>query len=304
MATTFKKKEIEQPKSFIDTIAPKTTINSPIKEEPKMSPAPTTPNNNNVTPKITKDETTKTYTLEIPGQQPISNLKTKEVSGLIKGYYDSTARTEQVRANYEQQKLSAQATPMTTPEVSQAEISSVGQLSNEINPQTILNTDDNVRALYTDIINKAKAREGNAGIGLMDTLVGVLPGGKYKKELIENMITNPDRKDFLSGYSNEKNLKSVLNNLDLTDKDIDNAKTLAAIPGRAKEAIMLYNTAQAKKQLYYSELKAISQADQRAYTDEIKDKMTEIEAYWAVGSGKTIDDETIKSTLNKLYGVR
>lgn len=279
-----------------------------------MSPAPKPKTKIVEDPKVSRDEQGNITRLELPDGRSFSGLKPGEYLRLLEAYKGSspaiarmpiTAQEQfQAQANLEQSKQEfalnqIPQAPTVQPELTPQEVQSTAGFSNEINPQTILNTDENARKLYFDTLNNAAAREGtNGAVKITDTIYDLLPGGQYKKALIKNLVTNPDRRDFLSGYSNEDNMDAIIRDLEFTNKDIETAKTLAAIPGYSKQARETYQTAQAKKVLLYTQLKRLSQADQRAYTTKAKDKMVEIENYWA--TYKTQDDFEITSTLSKV----
>lgn len=257
-------------------------------------------------PKIIRDETTGMKTgITLPDGRTMVGISPKEVDFLERKYYGTgePLSNKFESQNQSMQPVQSEKTPETlvSNEVTPQDIQQVGQLNQEINPQTLLNTDEGIRKLYSDTLNNAMAREGNKGVVITDTLYNLIPGGQYKKALINAITTNPDRKQYLSGYSNEDNMESVIKNLELTDKDIENAKTLASIPGYSKQAMETYRIAQAKKQLFYTQLKIISTKDQRAYTSKAKDQMVEIESYWQ--SGKINDDLEMQSRLNRANGV-
>lgn len=279
-----------------------------------MSPAPKQPAKIVEEPKVQRDEQGNINRLELPDGRSFSGLKPGEYLRILEAYKGSSpamarmpiTEAEQFQAQADQAQRQAEfkasqepIIPATQPELTPQEVQSTSQFTSEINPQTVLNSDEGLRNLYFDTLNNAAAREGtNGAVKITDTLFALIPGGAAKKALVNNLITNPDRKDFISGYSNEDNMDAILRDLDFTNKDIETAKTLAAIPGYSKQARETYQTAQAKKVLLYTQLKRLSQADQRAYTTKAKDAMVEIENYWEVY--KTQDDFEITNTLSKL----
>lgn len=263
-------------------------------QEGAISPAPRPPTWQKGQIEVYTDENGVKNGIKLPDGRLLSGIPSKEVDFLARKYKGLTETPEgatsfkENRLEQEKQIATESTTPNIIPQLTPQEISTTGQFDENINPESVISNDEQLRNRYTDVLNNAMARRTNMAADMPGSLLALIPGSTYKKELINQIVKDPDRKNYINGYSNENNMNSIIRDIDLTDIDIENAKALAVMPGMQKQARETYRIAQAKKVALYTQLKIINQNDQKEYTSKGKDKMTEIESYWK--SGKVNDD--------------
>jgi len=238
--------------------------------------------------------------------------RTQNPTGTVSSDYTQLTHEQQVITDEKQrladEALKATLQPTPQPNLSPEQQSQIGQLDkNILNAQDPLSADiqknANIRSIemqpYLESRNVASlASPWNK----MTAFVGKLPGGT---SLINALSQDRGAREYLQDYSNQDNLNSIRKNIGVANTQITDAISYAKLsentPENTKIAIQIYNEAISRKYKAISQLKQISESDQRAYTDSIKDDLTELELYFNNGarSGKVIDDNALYVALNK-----
>lgn len=256
-------------------------------------------------PLIRRDSSGNVTGVSLPNGDRFDGISSDAAQKIIDNWNNSNAAPansmyEDVYNAQKQQAADAQTQAVQGDAIKADLQSQVGKPTPGLEAQ-VLQDNPQLQELNTDVVNNAMSRDANKGVAVTDTLYSLIPGGAAKKKIIKDLSAgvNPRWNVFLSGYSNEDNLAAIKDNLGFVDTDIETAKKLAAMPGQKTNSIMLYNAAQEKRKILYKQLYIISQTDQRAYTSEIKSKLTEIESY--LQTGKAVDD---KEMVDILYGAQ
>lgn len=128
-------------------------------------------------------------------------------------------------------------------------------------------------------------------------LLNIAPGiGQRIAKIVSG--SNPKVKDFLTDYSNQDNFDSVKRNIQSADIAIAAAIIAASDPEYSKDAIFTYEEAMNKKRRSMEQLKLISQGDQKAYINNVKDELIKLQTYFD-SQMKTNDDVAFRTALEK-----
>lgn len=243
-------------------------------------PAATTKNSTvDTTPRIIRDASGKSIGVQIPGEKEITGLKTKEISELIAGYYNSNARQQAVSKN---QALAQQT------EVDPAQAARIGEFSQQYNEIAGQGSE-----LTGNIIENMQSQQAErniekftGGVGLNDIngvltrLVNKQTGGSGTVLFNSLVQSRPALKAYFSGYSNENNYNAVKGNIDNAKLKITESLALAKQPGQADIAIDGYNRALAQLKYADQQLKIIGSTDPGAFTSKIVNDRADIEYYF------------------------
>jgi hypothetical protein len=233
---------------------------------------------------------------------------------------DNAPTREQQVQEKEKQRLADAETiaKMTPPNLSPEQAANIGQLNpdiiNDFSDPTSVDIATNINARnnglnYITGTSVDKFIPQNTAINLLPKLTAFaskLPGGT---STINALAQDRKLREYLKDYSNEESLKSVKGNIATADTQINdmitNAKLTANTPENVKVTQTIYNDAQSRKFKTMSQLRAIAAGDQRAYTDNIKDDLVELELYFygdklrGTPPGKIADDDALFAALNK-----
>lgn len=325
-----------QPKKKKDLLeSPLSSSNSlnEVTPPPKPSTPETltpTPKNDSVTPTATpktqptntfiRDQNTGQITGYIkPNGESVFGITQKEAQFLAKKYNPDTmglgfadtpklTQEQQIQAEIDrsvmkQEMINAQTPQNLTPE----QASNIGTFN-----QDIINNPDALDASIQQNINYRNnpldipiGDKGLLGLSVPYTnkVTGLINQIPYVGTSLINALSQ-DRKtrEYLQDYSNKDNLDSIRKDIGTANKQIadmiTNAKVTANTPEQVKAIKEIYNNAQSVKFKKIAQLKLIADNDQRAYTDTIKDDLTELYKYFDEG-GKFADDTELFAALNK-----
>lgn len=236
---------------------------------------------------------------------------------------------QQVIADYKQKQADAAAiAALTPPNLTPEQRAQIGKINpnNGLNPNDTLNQDilANIQA-HNNGLNYIGTQFGNdpnnflgkvGGATSLNTVMNILPkltafasklpGGT---STVNALSQNRKLREYLKDYSNEDNLASVRKNVRTANTQIHdmimNAKITENTPENNQVTNQIYNGAMQRKFDSIAQLKSIGNGDQRAYTDDIKDDLVELNLYFYgdptknVPPGKVADDYALYAALNK-----
>lgn len=303
MVTPYKtqpKKKNLLPDSPIDQFKqPDVTPSTLITPTPKVdispgaqSPAPNVNKNSTGGVQVIRDETTGKLTGVIkPDGTTLFGISPKEVNFLARKYQgEITApqgttfadvkpltKEEQFRQQILDEQLKENIKSSMQPvNVTSEQLAQVGQ--------TPTVTDNYNNPLTRNILQNQQSRETINKIPVLnllgkisDSLISI-GGEEFKSSINSNIDSLPKLKAYLNDYSNKDNFKAVKKTKSDAKERINWAIQLANQPGNSDLAIETYNNALNELNRNAVQLKILSQ-DQKAYTDEVRLEMTDLETY-------------------------
>jgi len=214
----------------------------------------------------------------------------KDMNGkiLYQGTNNSDTRATVARAQInDAQQAAAYDKANPVPNVTPDQLSQVGQIPDLTNNPNQTTQDINANIQNRQALNNMGQTYGPLGnviSGLSDAsglatgaLNSVFPGSGTA--LLNTVSQNRDVRQFLNGYSQQENFKSVSQDVTNAQNNIALSIKLANQPGNSDLAIKTYNDAIARLNLADAQLKKTEQNDQRAYVDDIKLKRRDIQEY-------------------------
>lgn len=249
---------------------------------------------------IRDSDTGKKTGIKLPDGRILNGISPKEVDFLERKYLGLTTSASgrpfadettasQKQADMQQQNL------MMNPLIPQQQIEAAGSGQPNFNNTPVGARDE----LTSDIIEKNRMHDvitpawGISGPDLLNIAPGI---GQRIAKIVSG--SNPKVKDFLTDYSNQDNFDSVKRNIQSADIAIAAAIIAASDPEYSKDAIFTYEEAMNKKRRSMEQLKLISQGDQKAYINNVKDELIKLQTYFD-SQMKTNDDVAFRTALEK-----
>lgn len=248
-------------------------------------PAATTKNATaDTTPRIIRDASGKSVGVQLPGEKEITGLKTKEISELIAGYYNSFSRQEALKAK-------TAGTPAKDLQAQEL-ISQIGQLSPEQQALANSNPELITRPNFGQVLGTAGERAAITGAGVAASLGGAAALGAPATGgltlagagvIAGSAGVIAGASAFFTEYKkvDKANYDTASQNYDIARTNIDEAIDLINKGAGIKadmEAINKYNQALAQIELSERQLKELAR-DKNKYVKDIKDKLVEIQDF-------------------------
>lgn len=247
-----------------------------------VSPATTKDTTGDTNPRIIRDASGKSIGVQIPGEKEITGLKTKEISELIAGYYNSFSRQEALKAK-----------TAGTPEKdlqAQELISQIGDVTPEQQALIAQNiAQPTARAGFGDVLRTSGERAAvgaatgaisGAGIGSIVPGAGTIAGAGIGAlsvgvpaalSVLFTEYKKADKANFDTASSNYDTARNNMNQaIDQVNKGLGYQSDL--------QALKKYNEAIAQIDLAESQLKELAR-DKNRYKTEIRGKLTEIQDF-------------------------